>query len=195
MGNEGEDNTGPQPNSQLNPWDRRENESSLAYERFRFFLFMGPTRSIKSAHAEFQSTHDETATIRTWTQLSSDNDWTPRAKAFDMSMYKREEDLLITRSSEWRMRRYEILGRGWDVVDKALQELVEDIESGDRGLSMKDLKWLTDLLMKESRMEFEEKPKDGPQVLIDARQQTIKRIEITKDYGRPLLEGEVIDAA
>lgn len=63
--------------AELDPWDRQPGETSKAYEAFRAYLELGPTRTIDRAAEGLDKTRH---ILRKW---SASHGWVPRSRAWD----------------------------------------------------------------------------------------------------------------
>ena len=89
---------------------------------------------------------------------------------------------------EMRKGRFTLFRRLQDVVNVMIDILESDLSSGEASISPAQIRLYLTMFLDQTRGEFD--PKDGPDVLVDQRQQTvINVIEVEKTYD----DGRVID--
>lgn len=100
------------------PWDRRDNEPALWYNRFEIFRRMGPWRSIDGAYrkslvaeGKVQDLSPEESRKRrsgvSWNRRAKQDDWVIRAEAWDAYERERFERSEESRVAAARQRRLE----------------------------------------------------------------------------------------
>lgn len=67
-------------NKEIKPWHRQPGESPLAYDWFQKYLFMGPSRTMKSVVREYANRSTYINQLRAW---SRKHPWKERAQAYD----------------------------------------------------------------------------------------------------------------
>lgn len=97
-----------------NPWDRRSNESPVAYEAFEAYYLPGPGRSTAKVA---QSLGKSKAQMDKW---SSKHDWVDRAAAWDEYQSTRRQDTAQSEIDKMNLRMVEVAGR---VINKGLEAL------------------------------------------------------------------------
>lgn len=87
----------------LDPWERQPGESNRMYSRFRTFLELGRTRTLKQA-AEMLHTLGDKVTYRTLMQYAYELRWTERAEAHDRDQDRLERERLLSLRREMQSR-------------------------------------------------------------------------------------------
>lgn len=85
------------------PWDRQPGESNRQYSRFRTFMELGRSRTLKQA-VEMLSAVGDKIGHRTLMQYSYENRWTERAEAHDRDQDRLERQRLLTLRREMLSR-------------------------------------------------------------------------------------------
>lgn len=85
------------------PWERQDRESHKQYSRFRTFLEMGRTRTLKQA-AQMLGALGDTVSYRTLMQYAYEQRWTERAEAHDRDQDRLERERLLKLRDEMLAR-------------------------------------------------------------------------------------------
>lgn len=92
------------------PWDRQPGESNRQYSRFRVFLELGRTRTLKQAVEMLHGIGDNTVQYRTLMQYAYEYRWTERAESNDRAQDQLEAQRLLTLRREMYARHRRIAG-------------------------------------------------------------------------------------
>ena len=103
----------------MDPWERLPNESTLMYSRFRSFLELGRTRTLKQA-AELLHGLGDKISYRVLQQYGYEYRWTERAEAHDYDQDRLQRERILRLRQEM-MERHRRLASG--VMAKAVAGL------------------------------------------------------------------------
>lgn len=92
------------------PWERQPNESHKMYSRFRSFMELGRSRTLKQA-AEMLHALGDNVGYRSLQQYSYEGRWTERAEAYDRDQDRLDRELLLRLRREM-MERHRKLASG-----------------------------------------------------------------------------------
>jgi hypothetical protein len=92
------------------PWDRQPGESNRQYSRFRVFMELGRTRTLKQAVEILHGIGDTSVAYRTLMQYAYEYRWTERAESHDRAQDQLEAQRLITLRTEMYQRHRRIAG-------------------------------------------------------------------------------------
>ena len=92
------------------PWDRQPGESNRQYSRFRVFMELGRTRTLKQAVEMLHGIGDNTVQYRTLMQYAYEYRWTERAESHDRAQDQLEAQRLLTLRREMYARHRRIAG-------------------------------------------------------------------------------------
>jgi len=120
----------------MNPWDRRDSETSKSYDAFQRYLALGPTRSYVKIVEQYERPASYHRQIERW---SSENDWVDRALAYDEHLWEQDRQEQIEEVRLMR-RRHNLLAV--TAIEKAA-ERIKNIEP--ERLSVKDAIALAEL--------------------------------------------------
>lgn len=129
------------------PWERKQGERNLWFDRFTRYRLMGPKRSLLGAvNAERRGAQrGATKSVpRTWADAFLREQWKARAEAFDQAERDRMEDEWEERRSEVRERDYiqarELRDLAQQIIDAAPQFIHErEYRRGDKTFVIKAL--------------------------------------------------------
>ncbi len=86
------------------PWDRQLGESNRQYSRFRVFMELGRTRTLKQAVEMLHGVGDNGVSYRTLMQYAYEYRWTERAESHDRAQDTLEAARLLTLRNEMYSR-------------------------------------------------------------------------------------------
>lgn len=86
------------------PWDRQAGESNRQYSRFRVFMELGRTRTLKQAVEMLHGVGDNGVSYRTLMQYAYEYRWTERAEAHDRAQDQLEAQRLLQLRTEMYSR-------------------------------------------------------------------------------------------
>lgn len=103
------------------PWLQREDESGPAFEAFKAFLDLGPSRSVVEAFRQRESKEGAKQASGRWNSWASLYDWQARARAWDdrqEAIRRRAEEKAAAEEAElWARRRSELDRRTWTAAE------------------------------------------------------------------------------
>lgn len=92
------------------PWDRQPGESNRQYSRFRVFLELGRSRTLKQAVEILHGIGDDKVQYRTLMQYAYEYRWTERAGSSDLAQDQLEAQRLIKLRTEMYARHRRMAG-------------------------------------------------------------------------------------
>lgn len=114
------------------PWDRQPGESVKQYSRFRVFLELGRTRTLKQTVEILHGVGDNTVSYRVLMQYAYENRWTERAESNDFANDQLEAQRLIQLRNEMfsRHRRMAsgLLAKGVAALSKVKAEEMSPLD-------------------------------------------------------------------
>jgi hypothetical protein len=141
--------------SEIEPWDRRDDETSRAYHAFCLYRDMGPQgRSLRAVTEELYGDEGEnmgsvSSHVERW---SSRFDWVARSTAWDDYMAERMREELEQRRIEDKIERIASL----DALHEVINDALGDLDASDLSPGM--LEKLLKLVVQEKRKEFDDEP-------------------------------------
>lgn len=105
------------------PWDRQPGESNRQYSRFRVFMELGRTRTLKQAVEMLHGVGDDRVAYRTLMQYAYEYRWTERAESHDYAQDQLEASRLLTMRREMYARHRKIAGALQAKAVAALQNI------------------------------------------------------------------------
>jgi ribonucleotide reductase beta subunit family protein with ferritin-like domain len=105
------------------PWDRQPGETNKQYSRFRVFMELGRTRTLKQAVEILHGVGDDRVSYRTLMQYAYEYRWTERAESNDLAHDQREAQRLITLRNEMYARHRKMAGALQAKAVAALQKI------------------------------------------------------------------------
>lgn len=92
------------------PWDRQTGESNRQYSRFRVFMELGRTRTLKQTVEMLHGIGDDKVSYRTLMQYAYEYRWTERAESNDLAQDQLEAQRLLTLRREMWARHRKMAG-------------------------------------------------------------------------------------
>ncbi len=105
------------------PWDRQPGESNRQYSRFRIFMELGRTRTLKQAVEMLHGVGDDKVAYRTLMQYAYEYRWTERAESHDLAQDQLEAQKLLTLRREMWARHRKMAGALQAKAVEALREI------------------------------------------------------------------------
>lgn len=131
----------------LKPWDAQPNEAPKMFERFRAFLALGPTRTIKKAA---DSLNSPLSTIKT---TSKKFGWVARAKAWDEHMARVQNKARESEATKAGRRAERLAQRLATVALGETQKLAElSAKSDELVVSPREVVKMSEVAFKASRL-------------------------------------------
>lgn len=117
---------------EIAPWERRENEPNLWYDRFMAFLLMGPSRSLLGAvhqeEAQKSPKKPSDSTPGAWKDAANEWKWRERAEAWDE--YRRKQ--VFTQGNAFDLTRIENLNKYAGKIEKELDKMFTSLPKKPR---------------------------------------------------------------
>lgn len=105
------------------PWDRQPGESNRQYSRYRVFMELGRTRTLKQTVEMLHGIGDEYVSYRTLMQYAYQYRWTERAESHDYAQDQLEAAKLLRLRQEMYARHRKIAGSLQAKAVAALKDL------------------------------------------------------------------------
>jgi hypothetical protein len=105
------------------PWDRQSGESNRQYSRFRVFMELGRTRTLKQTVEMLHGIGDDKVAYRTLMQYAYEYRWTERAESHDYAQDQLEAAKLLRLRQEMYARHRKIAGTLQAKAVEALKEV------------------------------------------------------------------------
>jgi len=170
-----------------NVWDRKEDESSKAFEAFGAYLVLGPRRSLAKAISELGRPDHYMSTMKRW---SVEHAWVHRSAEYDSHCVATE---LAQRADDRERMRQRLVTMGDDAID-----VLEEIMNDEATLASSRIAAAKSVLALAGMVEFkrvELTGKDGSSLLEDARQEAQGMDAETRARLRAIAEGAAVSEA
>jgi hypothetical protein len=116
------------PDQERYPWTQQPDETEHAYETFRVYLFMGPSRSLQKVADKLDRT------LRAMEAMSSKHNWAERVRAYQSFIDGADVEDLAHKISKSRDRNLEL-------VDKLRQHLSNRLDDFIRTKTDPTVRW------------------------------------------------------
>lgn len=103
-------------------WTRRENESSVAHDAFKIYLYQGKDRSTRNV-AEACSKNE--SLMKRW---SSEHDWPARSRAYDSYILTADTDGMVHALAESRDKNLALMDKLRGLLDACLDGHIAKVE-------------------------------------------------------------------
>lgn len=135
----------------MNPWDRRKEETTRAFEAFQVYLELGPRRSIRAVANRGQEPSARPFRLPTLFEWSSKHAWPERAKAYDDHVATLRAKAFFGENEQAAIRMGERAERIGDVGGLLSEEVLRRIDEDPKVLQKMTLSELLEAQARASR--------------------------------------------
>jgi hypothetical protein len=140
------------------PWNRQPSEPAMWYVRFKHYVLLGTTRTIRgaavSAYAEYglPNTANQEPSVGHWYDIAQSWNWKERACAYDNFQLEYDRVQLETKRRQSKLARIALLESYQDKLVTAANMMLPDM------MSPRDIVTGIDTVVKQLRAEFDDEP-------------------------------------